>query len=115
MPFSARRAQPLDLSSVERRGQALSGRDITKWARPHNLQEGKTFRPTEDEFKDPFQYMQKIAPEGRKFGIVKIIPPDGWNPDFAIDTEVRSTKTPSLSENESDVCSWTAHAPCTRL
>jgi len=34
------------------------------------------------------EYMRKIAPEGSKFGIVKIIPPDSWNPNFAVDTEV---------------------------
>jgi hypothetical protein len=34
--------------------------------------------------------MRKIAPEGRKFGICRIIPPDSWDPKFAIDTEVRS-------------------------
>ncbi|KAI9850963.1 MAG: hypothetical protein M1838_004748 [Thelocarpon superellum] len=87
IPLSARRAPPLDMSSVERRGQPLTSREMPKRVRPHGLQEAPTYRPTEEEFKDPFQYMQKIAPEGRRYGIVKIIPPDGWNPDFAIDSE----------------------------
>ncbi|KAI9828378.1 MAG: hypothetical protein M1832_002806 [Thelocarpon impressellum] len=87
LPFSARRAQPLDMSSVERRGQPLTSRETLKKIRPYGLQEAPTYRPTAEEFRDPFRYMQKIAPEGRKYGIVKIIPPDGWNPDFAIDTE----------------------------
>ncbi|KAI9760536.1 MAG: hypothetical protein M4579_001621 [Chaenotheca gracillima] len=87
VPLSARQAPRLDLSSVERRGQPLAGRESPKRPRPHGLKEAPTYRPTEEEWKDPFQYIQKIAPEGRLFGIVKIIPPDAWNPDFAIDTE----------------------------
>ncbi len=89
IPLSARRAQPLDMSSVERRGQPLEAREQIKRQRPMLLSEAPTFRPTEEEFRDPMEYMRKIAPEGRKYGIAKIIPPDGWNPDFAIDTEVR--------------------------
>ncbi|KAI9802385.1 MAG: hypothetical protein M1833_001891 [Piccolia ochrophora] len=87
LPLSARKAPPLDMSSVERRGQLLTSREMSKRVRPHGLQDAPTYRPTAEEFKDPMRYMHKIAPEGRKYGIVKIIPPDDWNPDFAIDTE----------------------------
>lgn len=90
IPFSARRAPPLDMATVERRGHPLAVRETNKRIRPHGLQDAPTFRPTEDDFRDPMEYIRKIAPEGRKYGICKIIPPSGWTPDFAIDTEVRS-------------------------
>jgi histone demethylase JARID1 len=90
IPLSARHAEALDLSTVERRGQPTASKEPDyKVSRPHGLKEAPTFRPTEEEFKNPMEYIRKIAPEGRKFGILKIIPPDGWNPDFAVDTEVR--------------------------
>lgn len=88
VPLSARRSDPLDLSTVERRGQPNAAPEITKRNRLHSIPEGPTFRPTEEEFRDPMEYMRKIAPEGAKYGIAKIIPPDGWNMDFAIDTTV---------------------------
>ncbi|MCJ1370031.1 hypothetical protein MMC20_001243, partial [Loxospora ochrophaea] len=87
IPFSARRAPALDMATVERRGHSLPVRESNKRVRPHGLREAPTFRPTEEEFKDPMDYMRKIAPEGSKYGICKIIPPDGWNPPFAIDSE----------------------------
>lgn len=37
------------------------------------------------------EYMRKIFPEGQKHGIIKIIPPESWNPDFVVDTEVIMT------------------------
>jgi histone demethylase JARID1 len=94
------------MATVERKGQPLGGGESKKRVRPHGLQDAPTFRPTEEEFRDPMQYMRKIAPEGRKYGICKIIPPEGWNPDFAIDTEVGSLPWRSAQEaygrNETD-------------
>ncbi|KAK4225587.1 Lid2 complex component lid2 [Podospora fimiseda] len=88
IPLSMMKSAPLDLSSVERRGQPTACKEpTTKRTRPHGLQEAPTYRPSEEEWKEPFHYIKKIAPEASKYGICKIIPPDAWNPDFAIDTE----------------------------
>ncbi|KAF3927282.1 hypothetical protein ABW20_dc0110367 [Dactylellina cionopaga] len=92
VPLSTRRAAGLDMSSVEHR-QIPSVKEQPKRNRPHGITEAPTYRPTEEEFKDPFKYIQSIADEGRKYGILKIIPPDTWNPPFCIDTERFHFKT----------------------
>jgi [histone H3]-trimethyl-L-lysine4 demethylase len=88
IPLSARKAQPLDLATVERRGHGAPNNEPSKTNRMFGLQEAPTYRPTTEEFKDPVQYINKIREEASKFGIAKIVPPDSWNPPFAVDTEV---------------------------
>ncbi|KAH4044525.1 hypothetical protein HBH49_215780 [Parastagonospora nodorum] len=87
IPLSARKAQPLDLATVERRGFGAPNNQPPKSNRMFGLKESPTYRPTAEQFKDPVQYIQSIREEAQQYGIVKIIPPDSWTPSFAIDTE----------------------------
>jgi [histone H3]-trimethyl-L-lysine4 demethylase len=88
LPLSSMQSPPLDLLSVERRGQPTASREHAKKSRLFGLEEAPTYRPTAEEWKQPFEYVRKIALEARAYGLCKIIPPDSWNPDFAIDTKV---------------------------
>ena len=44
---------------------------------------GPTFFPTVEDFEgNLIHYVEKIRPVAERYGICKIVPPDGWNPPF---------------------------------
>ncbi|KAG9287256.1 hypothetical protein G9A89_008886 [Geosiphon pyriformis] len=68
-------------------------RDLAKKHRHFGLSEGKTFFPSAEEFADPYAYFEQIKDEGEQYGIVKIVPPEGWKPTFSLDAEEFLFKT----------------------
>lgn len=53
-----------------------------------DLPEAPIFRPTLDEWADPLAYISTVVRRSgceARFGICKIVPPEGWAPPFAID------------------------------
>ncbi|KTW29773.1 hypothetical protein T552_00980 [Pneumocystis carinii B80] len=76
--------EPIDLSTVE---MNYEGPEIPRYPRPMGLHVAPTFFPTEEEFKKPLKYIESISTEGKKYGIIKIIPPKTWKPTFSIDSE----------------------------
>lgn len=52
------------------------------------IEEVKTYRPTEEQFKEPMKYVEYLyhVEHAHKYGIVKIIPPESFRPALAFDT-----------------------------
>lgn len=55
------------------------------------LVEAPIFRPTEKEFQDPVDYIQKITPIAASFGLCRIIPPSTFKPECKISDDMRFT------------------------
>lgn len=59
---------------------------LSPGVREMNIPLAPTFYPTVEEFEGcPLDYIEKIRPMAQKYGICKIVPPDGWNPPFSVD------------------------------
>lgn len=61
------------------------------------LDEAPTFYPTPEEFADPMKYISWIADphggNGKAYGIVKVVPPEGWNPECVLDEQTFRFRT----------------------
>ncbi|KAK9885860.1 hypothetical protein WA026_013737 [Henosepilachna vigintioctopunctata] len=58
---------------------------------PGELVEAPTFYPTEKEFQDPLEYIEKIGAKAEQFGICKIVPPSTFKPECKVSDDMRFT------------------------
>lgn len=50
--------------------------------------EAPTFYPTEEDFLDPLEYIDKIRPTAEKFGICKVVPPANFKVSIIYDINI---------------------------
>ncbi|KAL6261415.1 hypothetical protein P5V15_006509 [Pogonomyrmex californicus] len=53
--------------------------------------EAPTFYPTEKDFQDPLEYIDKIKSIAEKFGICKVVPPQNFKPECKVSDDMRFT------------------------
>ncbi|XP_067203813.1 protein Jumonji [Linepithema humile] len=53
--------------------------------------EAPTFHPTEKDFQDPLEYIDKIKSIAEKFGICKVVPPANFKPECKVSDDMRFT------------------------
>ncbi|GAA5948514.1 hypothetical protein JCM21900_002735 [Sporobolomyces salmonicolor] len=89
------RATPLDFSTIRTSTPRTPNPPPRPAGKPRifGLEDAPVYHPSVREFADPMEYIEKIAPEAREYGICKIVPPEGWRPSFAIDSETFRFKT----------------------
>ncbi|XP_044731636.1 protein Jumonji [Chrysoperla carnea] len=58
---------------------------------PAQIVEAPTFHPTEKEFQDPLEYIDKIRPMAESFGLCRIVPPQGFKPECKVSDDMRFT------------------------
>ncbi|XP_043709984.1 lysine-specific demethylase 5A isoform X3 [Telopea speciosissima] len=82
--------------------QGVLGHSSTTSSSPGalNIPQAPVFYPTEEEFKDPLEFIYKIRPQAEPYGICKIVPPKNWKPPFARDLESFTfpTKTQAIHQ-----------------
>ncbi|KAG8224132.1 hypothetical protein J437_LFUL001826, partial [Ladona fulva] len=58
---------------------------------PPRMVEAPTFHPTEKEFQDPLEFIERIRPVAEKFGLCRVVPPPNFKPDCQVSDDMRFT------------------------
>lgn len=87
-----RKRRAPDVYHPENAAQVLAEERILRQALENSLMDTKAggaleiphapvFYPTVEDFQgNPIHYVEKIRPVAEKYGVAKIVPPDGWDP-----------------------------------
>ena len=74
----ASKNKPKTKSNLQGRNGRTKGSRLDGNLYESELESAPTFRPMEQEFKDPMKYIRKMTPFILKYGICILVPPAGW-------------------------------------
>lgn len=70
-----------------------------------DIPSAETVYPTAEEFADPLAFIESIRHLGEKFGVVCIVPPEGWQPPFSLDpVAAAAAEDPDAALRDGEQC-----------
>lgn len=83
-----RNSTKIDMSSTI---QPTNNTAFPRYDDPAQMVDAPVFRPTEKEFQDPIEFINRIMPVAARFGLCRIIPPVSFKPECKISDDMRFT------------------------
>ncbi|KAJ6643275.1 Protein Jumonji [Pseudolycoriella hygida] len=71
--------------------QPVNNTAFPRYDDPACMVEAPIFRPTDKEFADPMEFIERITPVAARFGICRIIPPSSFKPECKVSDDMRFT------------------------
>lgn len=104
-------ANPYNFPQVRGRASNADVNLADRWAqkaplsaRAHiaDVSEAPTYYPSQADFTDPAKYIESLRLIGEMYGMVKIVPPASWRPEFDMDTDLFMFRSERQMLNQSD-------------
>nr|CAH7740543.1 unnamed protein product [Callosobruchus chinensis] len=86
-----KRQTPKQKSKTQDVGPPVYASEFPKRTDPAKLVEAPIFHPTDQEFQDPLEYIERIRHKAEQFGICKIVPPSSFKPECKVSDDMRFT------------------------
>lgn len=83
-----RNSTKIDMTSTI---QPTNNTAFPRYDDPAQMVDAPVFRPTEKEFQDPIEFINRIMPVAARFGLCRIIPPSSFKPECKISDDMRFT------------------------
>ena len=80
-------AAPAPLSSVHARGDSQPSSSLPRAVTERHLSECPVYRPSAAQWADPIGFVRSVMAEAGRAGMCRIVPPSGWQPPFALDSD----------------------------
>ncbi|XP_069701736.1 uncharacterized protein Jarid2 [Periplaneta americana] len=93
-PSTSRAAAGTKRSSQKSKSSSYACRPSNTTVFPHlgspaQMVEAPIFHPTEKEFQDPLEYIDRIRPVAEKFGLCRVVPPPNFKPECKVSDDMR--------------------------
>ncbi|CAH0386856.1 unnamed protein product [Bemisia tabaci] len=88
---ASRSPKPAKRAKKSATQKTSTAKEFPKPESPGKIVEAPTFHPTEEEFSDPLEYIERIRPMAEQYGLCRVVPPSNFKPECKVADDMRFT------------------------